>query len=545
MRESVMVLCIIGNCGSKSGRDSIRFYCVPSIITNQGEEFEELTRERQNLWISAIDRADLKTKNVLQNERVCSRHFVSGRPAANWDRFNEDWVPTLRLTKKEYKNKDAEAAAQRSERAKARRKSAIERQEQEAAKKRKSLNESGERIVDIDFTALPSTSTSESEEKSAAMMLDEPCVSGKESETDTASLVSTAIITMDAETQTEEPSETSTVSCVSTVTRTDAETQTEEFDYLLNARPSRYKAPDKDFFDTDEKIRFYTGLPSWEILMVAFEHVAKYVTRRTQSLNRFQEFAMVLIKLRLNVPFQDLAYRFVVSISTVSRIFSSWMVVMDARLAPLISWPDRERLWRTMPMSFQYAFGKQVTVIIDCFEVFIERPTNLLARAQTFSNYKHHNTMKILIGITPQGTVCFVSEAWGGRTSDKYLTENCGFLENLLPGDMVMADRGFTICESVGLKQAKLVIPAFTKGKSQLDPVDVERTRGIANVRIHVERIIGLLRRKYTILEGTLPTDFLSSNRGGTPDTKIPMIDKIVRVCSALVNLCPPIIPFD
>ena len=545
MRESVMVLCIIGNCGSKSGRDSIRFYCVPSIITNQGEEFEELTRERRNLWISAIDRADLKTKNVLQNERVCSRHFVSGRPAANWDRFNEDWVPTLHLTKKEYKNKDAEAAAQRSERAKARRKSAIERQEQEAAKKRKSLNESGERIVDIDFTALPSTSTSESEEKSEAMMLDEPCVSGKESETDTASLVSTAIITMDAETQTEEPSETSTVSCVSTVTRTDAETQTEEFDYLLNARPSRYKAPDKDFFDTDEKIRFYTGLPSWEILMVAFEHVAKYVTRRTQSLNRFQEFAMVLIKLRLNVPFQDLAYRFVVSISTVSRIFSSWMVVMDARLAPLISWPDRERLWRTMPMSFQYAFGKQVTVIIDCFEVFIERPTNLLARAQTFSNYKHHNTIKILIGITPQGTVCLVSEAWGGRTSDKYLTENCGFLENLLPGDMVMADRGFTICESVGLKQAKLVIPAFTKGKSQLDPVDVERTRGIANVRIHVERIIGLLRRKYTILEGTLPTDFLSSNRGGTPDTKIPMIDKIVRVCSALVNLCPPIIPFD
>ena len=110
--------------------------------------------------------------------------------------------------------------------------------------------------------------------------------------------------------------------------------------------------------------------------------------------------------------------------------------------------------------------------------------------------YKHHNTIKILIGITPQGTICFVSEAWGGRTSDKYLTENCGFLENLLPGDMVMADRGFTICESVGLKQAKLVIPAFTKGKLQLHPVDVERTRGIASVRIHVERVIGLLRRK-------------------------------------------------
>lgn len=58
-----------------------------------------------------------------------------------------------------------------------------------------------------------------------------------------------------------------------------------------------------------------------------------------------------------------------------------------------------------------------------------------------------------------------MSEAWGGRTSDKFLTENCGILEKLLPGDMVMADWGFTITESVALKQARLVIPAYTKGR--------------------------------------------------------------------------------
>ena len=197
-----------------------------------------------------------------------------------------------------------------------------------------------------------------------------------------------------------------------------------------------------------------------------------------------------------------------------------------------------------MPQCFQYAFGKKTTVIIDCFEVFIEKPTNLLARAQTFSSYKHHNTIKVLVGITPQGTISFVSEAWGGRVSDKFLTENCGFLEKLIPGDMVMADRGFTVTESVGLRQAKLVIPAFTRGKAQLDPVDVEETRGIANVRIHVERVIGLLRGKYTILEGTLPTDFLICNHENS-DRRIPLVDHIIRVCAALVNFCPPIVPFD
>ena len=221
------------------------------------------------------------------------------------------------------------------------------------------------------------------------------------------------------------------------------------------------------------------------------------------------------MKLKLNMPLEDLAYRFNVSVPTVSRVFQAWMTVMDKRLSSFIKWPERENLWRTMPQCFQFSFGKKTTVIIDCFEVFIDRPSNLLARAQTFSSYKHHNTVKVLIGITPQGTISFVSKAWGGRTSDKFLTENCGIMEKLLPGDLVMADRGFTIHESLVFKQAELAIPAFTRGKDQLDPVDVEKTRGIANVRIHVERVIGLLRRKYTILSGTLPIDYLICNMNG------------------------------
>ena len=74
---------------------------------------------------------------------------------------------------------------------------------------------------------------------------------------------------------------------------------------------SRYQAPNMDFFDTDDKVCFYTGLPSMEVLKVVFEHVSSHVTRQTQSLNRFQEFIILLMKLRLNAPLQDLAYRFV------------------------------------------------------------------------------------------------------------------------------------------------------------------------------------------------------------------------------------------
>ena len=202
-------------------------------------------------------------------------------------------------------------------------------------------------------------------------------------------------------------------------------------------------------------------------------------SRGNHALCLEDQFFLALVKLRLNLLFEDIAHRFGVSLSTASCTFSA-----------------------------------------------------------TYSNYKKQNTVKFLIGITPSGTISFVSRCWGGRVSDKVLTQQSGFLDMLEHGDTVLADRGFTIADDIALRGAKLVIPSFTKGKTQLSQKEVETSKQLSQVRIHVERIIGLLKNKYTILKGPLSTVMVKHK----DDTDFARIDKLLVVCSALTNLSTSVV---
>ena len=86
----------------------------------------------------------------------------------------------------------------------------------------------------------------------------------------------------------------------------------------------------------------------------------------------------------------------------------------------------------------------------------------------------------------------------GGRVCDQHITENSQFLKYVVYNDVIMADRGFSI---VGTLRAKLEIPSFTKGQDEMRAEDVEDTHVIATVRIHVEQVIGNLRKKLNCIQ--------------------------------------------
>jgi hypothetical protein len=84
---------------------------------------------------------------------------------------------------------------------------------------------------------------------------------------------------------------------------------------------------------------------------------------------------------------------------------------------------------------------------------------------------------------------------------------------------------------------AELILPAFTKGKKQLSAQDVEKSRQLASVRILVERVIGLMKTRFSILQGILPLKLVNSIKSESEDQQLSSADQIVRACAIITNL--------
>ena len=449
--------------------------------------------------------------------------FFPGVKAYLHDRANPSWLPTIDLGKKEAKTPAPNKVSERYNRASQRK---LKKDVSEAASSLLSLKK---RRIDFTDSATEKTYTSQNSTETIENFSSD-CQQVHDEENYNSQL----------------PAESMCKSIQTDLTcerlkQTEADLRSRIMESKQSAAVESRIYQFQTYTEDPEKVPFYTGLPNLEVLTLVFSLVSEYMNSNSKTLSKEEEFLICIVKLRMNYLFKDIAYHLNVSLSTVQKSFHSTLDVLYARLQFLVRWPTRENLRQSMPQCFRRDFGQKVVVIMDCFELFTERPSGALNKVYTFSNYKHHQTIKYLIGIAPQGVVTFISEGWGGRTSDKHLTEKSGVLNNLLPGDIVMVDRGFNIEETVRFYQAELAIPSFTRGKAQLHPVEVEKTRQIASVRIHVERVIGLILRKFRIFEGIVPVEFIKLKAGDS----IPTIDKIVKVCCCLTNLCTSVVPFD
>ncbi|XP_065665774.1 uncharacterized protein LOC136087229 [Hydra vulgaris] len=298
----------------------------------------------------------------------------------------------------------------------------------------------------------------------------------------------------------------------------------------------------------DKLCNFYTNISSIKLFHKLHDFLLPFVKRRFKStlvsnakrtlqkhhkqigrarkLCSKDEFLLVLMKLRLGSLYQDLAVRFNVAVSTCSEIFQSWIRAMAKSLSCVIFTPDQEIMRAITPVRF----GKYSDTIgvIDCSEIFIETPRNLELQAATWSDYKHHNTMKFLLSVGPNGFITFISEAYTGRCSDKFITNDSDFLKTVPSHSRIMADKGFSIGNECSSSSIYFTVPPGRRGISQMPPAELIKTTEVAKLRIVVEQVIRRIKT-HRILSNEFPI------------TMLPHLNNILIVCAALSNMKVPI----
>ena len=186
--------------------------------------------------------------------------------------------------------------------------------------------------------------------------------------------------------------------------------------------------------------------------------------------------------------------------------------------------PSRKQINGTMPESFKKIYAS-IRCILDCIELFCQRPSSLSVQSSLHSNYKYHLTYKRLIGIAPSGAITFVSQLNPGSISDKEIVPMGGILNDNLwgGGDSVMTDRGFLIHEELKKIGVSLNKPAFLGERQQLTKAEVKESQTIALVRIHVERARQRIK-KFGLIRNKIPLDLHGS------------INDIWTLCALLCN---------
>lgn len=289
-------------------------------------------------------------------------------------------------------------------------------------------------------------------------------------------------------------------------------------------------------------LMFFTGFSSYQQLTMFFRWLKPTAQQMSypysgsrpgsgltvkRKLVLCDEFFLTLCRLHAGLLEQDLSDRFAISIATVSRIFLAWLNLLYVVLGSVSIWPSRIAINHFMPLKMKKSFPN-VRVIIDCTEIYTQKPASLLINSQMYSSYKSHTTFKVLVGIAPHGPFTFISSLFSGSISDVELTKVSGLVDLLEPGDAVMADKGFTIGKLLGEHQVQLIIPHFLSSRGQFSTVEVVENDAITSCRVHVERAIRRVKEN-RILQGIVPLSMIGS------------INQIWTVCCLLSNFRAPL----
>ncbi|XP_022808583.1 uncharacterized protein LOC111345558 [Stylophora pistillata] len=284
---------------------------------------------------------------------------------------------------------------------------------------------------------------------------------------------------------------------------------------------------------TSEVIRIETGLPTKEIFTIVVDYVAKYRDSisyycgwKVESITFEDQIFIALMKLRQNYTNLHLAQLFSCSVGTISNIVITFGHVFNRLLFDDLMRAISSRNKNKLCSPSSFSEFSSCRIIIDCTDIEVATPSLMSQQNFTYSSHRGMNLFKVLTGLAPNGVLTYICDLYPGSISDKEIVQQSGLLNHFVPGDLILADKGFLIQDIVPRGVSVNIPPFLEHGK--FTESEAKLTKSIARCCIHVERANARLK-DFKILRFVPP--YLRSH-----------MNKVFQLCGAIVNLQFPLI---
>ncbi|KAJ8680611.1 hypothetical protein QAD02_016398 [Eretmocerus hayati] len=189
---------------------------------------------------------------------------------------------------------------------------------------------------------------------------------------------------------------------------------------------------------SDQDLITYAGI-DFEILNKLDTAVSAYESEAVNhqqikelGLDARNRIILCLSKLKHNLEFEVVAIFYGITREACAINFFYTVRILAKVIKQYIIWPTRAEILRDFPRAFEGCENTRVVLISQKIPLEKSRCSKCSSKLSSF--YNSSNSIKVLIGLSPQRQLTFLSKAFSGNESKKSMFNKSGILKMLEPG---------------------------------------------------------------------------------------------------------------
>ncbi|XP_023245537.1 uncharacterized protein LOC106647283 [Copidosoma floridanum] len=301
---------------------------------------------------------------------------------------------------------------------------------------------------------------------------------------------------------------------------------------ISEEKPVQEELLDKfsNYYKDEKDLQIMTGLSSFRLLnmlekivKVVVAHAGSKTSKELPKISIKDRIVLTFIKLRHNITYKVLSVMFQMdSEENCKAIFQNMISILSTGLRFAIHWPSKQEITKNTPESFNSL--SSVRAIVNFVETNIHKPKNVCCQEMSNPSSGDEYTVKFMTAVSPCGFITYISKAFLGKSTDKAIFLESGFVKMFEKNDGLMFDKEFLIDKTCLNFAVQFIKPLSATEKQPFSGKEDQLNDTLTKARLHIKKLNCRIKA-FKILSTKVPSSLVCR------------IEQIFVTICAIVNL--------